>query len=94
MFPHMITVCCGQVVVGQGQVIEPLTSLSLCRQLQQCASLSDDELEYAMAGTASPPSEAGIGRSPEASGPGTEEHAAAAAALSDGGKVRPSIFVR
>ncbi|BDA43794.1 Translation initiation factor eIF-2B subunit epsilon [Coccomyxa sp. Obi] len=72
-----------KVVVGQGKVIKPLTSLSLCRQLQQSASLSDDELEYAMAGTASPPSEAAGGRSPEASGPGAEEDAAAA--LSDGG---------
>ncbi len=76
-------------MVGQGQVIEPLTSLSLCRQLQQSASLSDDELEYAMAGTASPPSEAAAGRSPEASRPGAADQAAAA--VSDGDIGTPDL---
>ncbi|KAK9914949.1 hypothetical protein WJX75_002748 [Coccomyxa subellipsoidea] len=80
------TVCSGsvlsfKVVVGQEQVIEQHTSLSLCRQLQQSTSLSDDELEYAAAGTASPPSEAALGSSAEASRPrlpGALEDAAAA----------------
>lgn len=70
------------MVVGQGQVIQQQTSLSLCRQLQQSASLSDDELEYAAAGTASPPSEAAFGSSAEAAQPGLEQ---TAEALSAGG---------
>lgn len=66
--------------MGKGQVIEEYTNLSLCRQLQQSASLSDDELEYAAAGTAPPPSEAATASSPEAAEPcadGTVEQAAA-----------------
>ena len=83
-----------QVVVGQGQVIEQQTSVSMCRQLQQSASLSDDELEYAAAGTASPPSEAAFGSSAEAAQPGLEQ---TAEALSAGGAsptpLPPSYYI-
>ena len=67
-------------------MIEQQTSLSLCRQLQQSASLSDDKLEYAAAGTASLPSEAAFSSSAEAAQPGPDQ---AAEALSAGGASPP-----
>ena len=56
-----------QAVVGKDAVVAPHTRLSLCRQLAQAASLSDDELETAAGATASPPSASG-GSSWEADG--------------------------
>ncbi|CAK0779954.1 hypothetical protein CVIRNUC_004898 [Coccomyxa viridis] len=47
-----------RVRIGEGHQVERNTNISMCQQLQQSASLSDDELEYAREGATSPPSEA------------------------------------
>ena len=50
--------CRVQVRIGERHQVERNTSISMCQQLQQSASLSDDELEYAAESAPSPPSEA------------------------------------
>lgn len=47
-----------QVKIGKRHEVERNTSISMCQQLQQSASVSDDDLEYAAESAASPPREA------------------------------------
>ncbi len=44
-----------QVKIGERHEVERNTSISMCQQLQQSASMSDDDLEYAADPAASPP---------------------------------------
>ena len=48
---------CVQVRIGDRHEVERNTNISMCQQLQQSASLSDDELEYAADSAASPSSD-------------------------------------
>ena len=48
-----------QVKIGERHEVERNTSISMCQQLQQSASVSDDDLEYAADSAASPPEEDG-----------------------------------
>lgn len=41
--------------IGERHEVERSTSISMCQQLQQSASVSDDDLEYAADSAASPP---------------------------------------
>lgn len=70
-----------QVKIGERHEVERGTAISMCRQLQQSASMSDDELEYAAA--SSPPDGAfNGGSSGEADVAASKQHEAPAA---DGG---------
>ena len=54
----VMTALCTQVRIGERHEVERNTNISMCQQLHQSASVSDDDLEYAADSAASTPKEA------------------------------------
>lgn len=65
-----------QVKIGERHEVERNTNISMCQQLQQTTSLSDDELEYAADSAASPLAGSPADEGTDANGAAPKQHGA------------------